>query len=127
VIEKAAPGGQAGSSPKIENYLGFPAGISGDDLARRAVSQAKRFGVEILSAQEAVQVRLKDPYRIVRLSDGSEISGHVLIATGLVPCLENAGDKLTGLDLRQPTPIINYRRGGAVVGGANPPPRAPSI
>src|SRR6266498_3107514 len=51
VIEKAAPGGQAGSSPKIENYLGFPTGISGDDLTRRAVSQAKRFGVEILSAQ----------------------------------------------------------------------------
>src|SRR5215207_831915 len=60
VIERAAPGGQAGSSPKIENYLGFPAGISGDDLTRRAVSQAKRFGVEILSAQEASQVFVKD-------------------------------------------------------------------
>ena len=60
VIERAAPGGQAGSSPKIENYLGFPTGISGDDLARRAVSQAKRFGVEILSAQEVKQVAVKD-------------------------------------------------------------------
>jgi len=56
VIEKAAPGGQAGSSPKIENYLGFPTGISGDDLTRRAVSQAKRFGVEILSPQHASPV-----------------------------------------------------------------------
>src|SRR5512133_297613 len=69
VIEKAAPGGQAGSSPKIENYLGFPTGISGDDLTRRAVSQARRFGVEILSAQEAKQVRVQDAYRIVCLSD----------------------------------------------------------
>ena len=83
VIEKAAPGGQAGSSPKIENYLGFPSGISGDDLTRRAVSQAKRFGVEILSAQEANQIEVKDAYRIVKLNDGTEISCHaVLIATG---------------------------------------------
>lgn len=83
VIEKAAPGGQAGSSPKIENYLGFPAGISGDDLTRRAVSQAKRFGAEILSAQEAARVSIKDSYRIVQLVDGTEISCQsVLIATG---------------------------------------------
>ncbi|MEW6401624.1 MAG: FAD-dependent oxidoreductase [Chloroflexota bacterium] len=83
VVEKGAPGGQAGSSPKIENYLGFPTGISGDDLARRAVSQAKRFGVEILSAQEAKQVSVKDAYRIVRLADGTEISSHaILVATG---------------------------------------------
>ncbi len=83
VIEKAAPGGQAGSSPKIENYLGFPTGISGDDLTRRAVSQAKRFGVEILSAQEAKRVFIKDMYRIVQLADGAEVSCHaLLIATG---------------------------------------------
>src|SRR5687768_14879201 len=83
VIEKAAPGGQAGSSPKIENYLGFPTGISGDDLTRRAVSQAKRFGVEILSAQEAKRVFVKDEYRIIQLGDETEISCHaVLIATG---------------------------------------------
>ena len=83
VIERAAPGGQAGSSPKIENYLGFPTGISGDDLTRRAVSQAKRFGVEILSAQEAEKVWVKDTYRIVQLSDGSEISCQaLLLATG---------------------------------------------
>jgi len=83
VIERAAPGGQAGSSPKIENYLGFPTGISGDDLTRRAVSQAKRFGVEILSAQEAEKILIKDAYRIVQLSDGTEISCQaLLIATG---------------------------------------------
>jgi thioredoxin reductase (NADPH) len=83
VIEKAAPGGQAGSSPKIENYLGFPTGISGDDLTRRAVSQAKRFGVEILSAQEAKRAFVRDSYRIVQLADGAEISCHaLLIATG---------------------------------------------
>ena len=82
-IERSAPGGQAGSSPKIENYLGFPTGISGDDLTRRAVSQAKRFGVEIMSAQEAKQVFVRDTYRIVKLSDGTEISCHaLLIATG---------------------------------------------
>lgn len=83
VLERAAPGGQAGSSPRIENYLGFPTGISGDDLARRAVTQAKRFGVEILSAQEAKKVHVRDLYRIVELEDGTELSAHtVLIATG---------------------------------------------
>ena len=83
VIERAAPGGQAGSSPRIENYLGFPTGISGDDLARRAVTQAKRFGVEILSAQEARKVSARDLYRIVTLEDGTELSAHtILIATG---------------------------------------------
>ncbi|HSB90055.1 MAG TPA: FAD-dependent oxidoreductase [Anaerolineales bacterium] len=83
VIERQAPGGQAGRSPKIENYLGFPAGISGGDLARRAVTQAQRFGTEILSAQEAQRVRAEDRYRVVVLSDGSEIvSGAVLLACG---------------------------------------------
>jgi len=99
VVEKAAPGGQAGSSPKIENYLGFPAGISGDDLTRRAVSQAKKFGVEILSAQEAVKVYTKDEYRIVRLADGTELSSHaVLVATGASFHVLSmpGGDKLTG-------------------------------
>jgi thioredoxin reductase (NADPH) len=83
VIERQAPGGQAGRSPKIENYLGFPAGISGGDLARRAVTQAQRFGTEILSAQEARRVRAEDRYRVVELSDGSEIvCGAVLLACG---------------------------------------------
>lgn len=84
MIEKQAPGGQAGSSSRIENYLGFPVGLSGGDLARRGVTQAKRFGVEILTPQEAVKVRLQDSYRIVTLADGSEITCHaLLIATGV--------------------------------------------
>lgn len=84
MIEREAPGGQAGSSSRIENYLGFPSGLSGGDLARRAVAQARRFGVEILTPQEAKSVRIEDPYRIVTLADGSEISCHaLLIATGV--------------------------------------------
>src|SRR5215469_9219558 len=63
MFEREAPGGQAGMSSRIENYLGFPAGLSGGDLARRAVVQAQRFGVEILAPQEVVSVRVEDPYR----------------------------------------------------------------
>jgi thioredoxin reductase (NADPH) len=84
VIERYAPGGQAGTSSRIENYLGFPSGISGSDLARRASTQARRFGAEILAAQEAVGIERKDPYRIVRLEDGSEMSCYaVLYAAGM--------------------------------------------
>ncbi len=126
VIERAAPGGQAGSSPKIENYLGFPAGISGDDLTRRAVSQAKKFGVEILSAQEVIKVHVKDTYRIVRLADGSEISCHaVLMATGAsFHALKMPGaNALTGAGIYYGaayTEAIHYKdRDVFVVGGAN--------
>jgi thioredoxin reductase (NADPH) len=84
MVEREAPGGQAGMSSRIENYLGFPTGLSGGDLARRAVVQAQRFGVEILSPQEAVALRTEGPYRILKLADGSEISCHALmIATGV--------------------------------------------
>ncbi len=84
MIERSAPGGQAGSSSRIENYLGFPVGLSGDDLARRGVTQAKRFGVEILTPQEAVEIKLEDPYRLVKLANGSEINCHaLLLATGV--------------------------------------------
>jgi thioredoxin reductase (NADPH) len=84
LIEREAPGGQAGSSSRIENYLGFPVGLSGADLARRAVTQAKRFGVEILTPQEVASVKLQDSYRILQLKDGSELSCHaLLIATGV--------------------------------------------
>ncbi|HEX4962409.1 MAG TPA: FAD-dependent oxidoreductase [Thermoanaerobaculia bacterium] len=84
LIEGDAPGGQAGTSSRIENYLGFPVGLSGADLTRRAVTQAQRFGVEILTPQEATGVRLEDTYRIVTLADGSEVSCHaLLIATGV--------------------------------------------
>jgi thioredoxin reductase (NADPH) len=84
MVEREAPGGQAGMSSRIENYLGFPTGLSGGDLARRAVVQAQRFGVEILSPQEAVGVRTEGSYRIIKLADGNEISCHALmIATGV--------------------------------------------
>src|SRR6202521_5512082 len=126
MIEREAPGGQAGMSSRIENYLGFPAGLSGNDLARRAVVQAKRFGVEILSPQEAVGVRTEGSYRIIKLADGPEISCHALmIATGVQwRRLEAPGiDRLQGAGV--------YYGGGAtealsckgeiiyVVGGAN--------
>src|SRR5690606_3614294 len=84
MVEQSAPGGQAGTSSRIENYLGFPSGITGADLAARATAQARRFGAEILTAQQAVGLRREDPYRIVTLADGSEVSAYaVLIATGM--------------------------------------------
>lgn len=83
LIERQAPGGQAGNSPRIENFLGFPNGISGGDLTRRAVAQARRFGAEILSTLEAERIRSEGNTKVVVLSDGSEISAKiVLIATG---------------------------------------------
>jgi thioredoxin reductase (NADPH) len=81
LIEREAPGGQAGTSSRIENYLGFPAGLSGADLSQRAVAQARRFEVEILTPQEVAEVRVEDPYRVVRLADGMEISCHALLIT----------------------------------------------
>jgi thioredoxin reductase (NADPH) len=84
IVEREAPGGQAGMSSRIENYLGFPSGLSGGDLARRAVVQAKRFGVEILAPQSVVNMRMENSYRIIKLADDSEISCHALmIATGV--------------------------------------------
>lgn len=79
IVEREAPGGQAGLSSRIENYLGFPSGLSGGDLARRAVTQAKRFGVEIISPQAVEAVRIEGPYRIVTLRGGAEISCHALL------------------------------------------------
>jgi thioredoxin reductase (NADPH) len=79
IIEREAPGGQAGLSSRIENYLGFPSGLSGNDLARRAVLQARRFGVEILSPQTVVGIRVEGPYRYAKLADGTEISCHALL------------------------------------------------
>ncbi|MEM7118840.1 MAG: FAD-dependent oxidoreductase, partial [Chloroflexota bacterium] len=83
LIEKETTGGQAGTSSRIENYLGFPKGVSGGDLARRATAQATRLGAEILTTKEVTQIRANDPYRIVTLADGTELSCHALIiATG---------------------------------------------
>ncbi len=99
LIEREAPGGQAGTSSKIENYLGFPAGLSGGDLARRAVTQARKFGVEILTPQETTALRVEGPYKHLRLSDGSAISCHVLmlamgVSWNLLPA--SGADHLTG-------------------------------
>ncbi|MEM9217660.1 MAG: FAD-dependent oxidoreductase [Cyanobacteria bacterium P01_F01_bin.150] len=84
MIEREAPGGQAGTSSRIENYLGFPVGLSGGDLARRAVTQARRFGVEILTPQEAVKIRVENDYRVITLNSGAELVGHaVILALGV--------------------------------------------
>lgn len=126
MIERAAPGGQAGGSSRIENYLGFPVGLSGADLARRAVAQARRFGVEILTPQEATALRAADPYRFVTLADGSELSCHALIvATGVhyrqleVPDI----DRLTGAGVyygASAVEALSYRGQDVfLVGGAN--------
>ena len=83
VIEDEAPGGQAGSSSRIENYLGFPEGLSGQQLAERALIQATRFGAEMLT-QKATGIRTENNYNIVQLSDGREVSCHAcLIAVGV--------------------------------------------
>ena len=126
VIERDAPGGQAGTSPKIENYLGFPSGISGGELTRRAVTQARRFGAEIISACEALSIRTQDSYRVVTMNDGSEINTHVvLISTGAsFRILEAPGaSKLTGAGIyygAAHTEAMYYKDQDVfVVGGAN--------
>lgn len=126
IIEKQAPGGQAGNSPKIENYLGFPSGLSGMDLARRAMAQVKRFGAEIISTQSVQTVKVQDQYRVTVLSDGSEISSKaVLIATGArFRRLELPGiEELVGAGVYYGaayTEAMNYTdQPVLVVGGAN--------
>ncbi|HUG08812.1 MAG TPA: FAD-dependent oxidoreductase [Acidimicrobiia bacterium] len=81
IIEASAPGGQAGQSSLIENYLGFPRGISGADLARRAVAQATRFGAEILVPARVARIERKDPYRIVHLEDGTSVTAKAMVVT----------------------------------------------
>ncbi len=84
LVERDAPGGQAGQSSRIENYLGFPVGLSGGDLARRATAQAQRFGARLLSVSDAVALEARGPARVLRLADGEEISAHaVVVATGV--------------------------------------------
>lgn len=84
LIERRAPGGQAGTSSRIENYLGFPTGLSGSDLARRAITQATRFGTELLSPAMVNAIKLKDGYKIIVMDDGSEIiTRSVVITTGV--------------------------------------------
>jgi thioredoxin reductase (NADPH) len=81
LIEREAPGGQAGTSSRIENYLGFPVGLSGADLARRAITQAKRFGVEFLAPQEVIGIGVDKLYRRVLLRDRAEICCHAIVIT----------------------------------------------
>ncbi len=126
MIDREATGGQAGTSARIENYLGFPNGLSGADLARRATAQAKRLGAEILTAQEVTGVRLEDPYRFVTLGDGTELGCRALvIATGVsVRKLEAPGvEALTGAGVYYGaalTEAAHYRGESVfVVGGAN--------
>jgi thioredoxin reductase (NADPH) len=84
LIERDAPGGQAGTSSRIENYLGFPSGVSGGDLARRAVTQATRLGAELVTAVEVTGIRVEDTVKIVELSNGTELRCHaVLVASGM--------------------------------------------
>jgi thioredoxin reductase (NADPH) len=102
LIEREAPGGQAGTSSSIENYLGFPAGLSGGDLARRAVAQARRFGAEILAPMEAVGFATHDGYHIVTLSNGSTVTTQaLLVATGVSYRLLDVpgADRLAGAGL----------------------------
>ncbi len=126
LIERYATGGQAGTSSQIENYLGFPSGVSGADLARRATTQAKRFGAEVVTAQDVASIERRDPYRVVKLSDGSEVQAKaVLIASGMevrrldVPGIE--GLVGTGVFYGAAlTEAATYRdRDVFVVGGAN--------
>jgi thioredoxin reductase (NADPH) len=125
LVERQATGGQAGTSSMIENYLGFPRGLSGADLARRATTQAKRFGVEIL-ASEVVNIRTENAYHYVSLSDGSELSCHALvISTGVsLRTLDIPGiERLAGAGVYYGaalTEAVNYRgQDVLVVGGAN--------
>ncbi len=126
LIEREASGGQAGRSSRIENYLGFPVGLSGNDLARRAIAQARRFGVEILTPQEVSKVRVEGPSRVLTLSDGGEVGCRaLLIATGIAfRKLDAPGlDRLTGAGVYYYAPMseaFSYRDGNIyIVGGAN--------
>ncbi len=84
MIERRAPGGQAGTSSRIENYLGFPAGLSGAELTRRALAQAKRFGTEFISPGTVVKIEIRDPYKLIHLEDGQKIQAKsVVITTGV--------------------------------------------
>ena len=126
LVERNAPGGQAGTSSFIENYLGFPDGVTGAELAQRAATQAKRFGTEVLTAVDATAVVRNDPYRTVQLSDGTSVSCYaVLLASGMeVRRLAVQGcEPLVGTGVYYGSALSEantYRgRDVVVVGGAN--------
>ncbi len=99
LIDKRAPGGQAGTSSRIENYLGFPSGLSGSDLTRRAITQAQRFGVEFLAPQEVISIESRGQYKDINMADGSKVVARtILLSTGVwYNKLENESlDRFTG-------------------------------
>lgn len=126
LVEREAAGGQASLSSRIENYLGFPSGLSGADLARRGVVQVQRFGTEVLAPTEAVSLKVEGEYRIVKLSNGQELSAHsVVIAAGVqwrrldIPGM----DRLTGAGIYYGAAITESSsckdEDVYIVGGAN--------
>lgn len=126
LVECTATGGQAGTSSQIENYLGFPGGLSGADLAHRATAQARRFGTEVVAPREVKAVRAEHPYRVVTLDDGTELRCYaVLVATGMeVQRLDAPGvEPLTGAGIYYGAALAEAAalRGREVfiVGGAN--------
>ena len=126
MVERDAPGGQAGQSSRIENYLGFPAGLSGSDLARRATDQARRLGAELLTVQDAVGLRVEGAGRLVELSGGGLLSAScVLIASGVsYRQLDTPGfEELTGAGIYYGAAMTEARSCSeqevVVIGGAN--------
>lgn len=106
LIERKAPGGQAGTSSRIENYLGFPAGLSGADLTRRAITQSTRFGTDFLTPKSVKEITLKDNYKTVVMDDGSEVVTKSVVIT-------------TGVDYRQlTTPGVDQFTGAGIYYGA---------
>ena len=126
IVEAQAAGGQAGTSSLIENYLGFPAGVTGADLAHRASTQARRFGAELLTGQAVTGLRREDPYRVVVLADGTELVTYtVIITTGMSARTLNVPgvEALQGVGVyygAAMTEAARYRgRDICIVGGAN--------
>jgi thioredoxin reductase (NADPH) len=126
MVEREAPGGQAGTSSRIENYLGFPTGLSGSDLARRATDQARRLGAELLTVQDAVTLEVEGTGRLVRLSGGGALSANtVLIASGVsYRKLDTPGfDELTGAGVYYGAALTEARACSqqrvVIIGGAN--------
>jgi thioredoxin reductase (NADPH) len=126
MVEREAPGGQAGTSSRIENYLGFPRGLSGSELARRATDQARRLGAELLTVQDAVTLEVEGSGRLVRLSGGGVLSANtVLIASGVsYRKLDTPGfDGLTGAGIYYGAALSEARSCSqqrvVIIGGAN--------
>jgi thioredoxin reductase (NADPH) len=126
MIEREAPGGQAGQSSRIENYLGFPAGLSGSDLARRATDQARRLGAELLTVQDAAQLRVEGAGRLIDLTGGGTLSANtVLVASGVSYSKMDAPgfDRFTGAGVYYGAAMTEARSCSdqhvVVIGGAN--------